>query len=320
MLVGFSMGIYGLVGFYFLPLASFEGDLTRMAKLPESLFGWTMKQPSIDPDMMKSAEWNEADVLAIGDSFTYAQIWQTVLAKRGVRVRTEPWENVFRICEDFTAWVRAKGFKGKYVVIESVEKGIEERLARSVGCKHTEYHLLPMAKAETPYTFLDRKKNDYSGRVSVGIRTEMNALKYEQLSSKNDFKKWDLPGEVRIERINNGCDLFSHPRCNDVLFYEKDQKQDLGENVLVYMEKISERMPEYSIIWVIIPDKSTVYLNPNKKYWDEAERRFNAPNILRIFRQAIHEKTIDLYFANNTHVSTTGYLLLGDAIYKEIDR
>ena len=70
------MALYGLVGFYFLPLASFEGDLTRMAKLPEAYFGWTKEQPAINPLLMKSAGWQESDVLAIGDSFTTAQIWR----------------------------------------------------------------------------------------------------------------------------------------------------------------------------------------------------------------------------------------------------
>jgi hypothetical protein len=29
---------------------------------------------------------------------------------------------------------------------------------------------------------------------------------------------------------------------------------------------------------------------------------------------------MDLYLANNTHVSTTGYLLLGEEIYRNIQR
>jgi hypothetical protein len=31
--------LYGAIGFYCLPLANFQGGLTRMAQLPESLFG-----------------------------------------------------------------------------------------------------------------------------------------------------------------------------------------------------------------------------------------------------------------------------------------
>lgn len=315
-LVAAVTGIYGLVGFYFLPLANFEGDLTRMAKLPESQFGWTKEQPAINPDLMRSAEWQDADVLAVGDSFTYSQIWQTVFAQQGVRVRTETWSNVFSICEDFSDWIRSKGFKGKYVIIESVEKGVEERLAHSVECKRMQYHPLAEMHVTPPPTLPDRHKDDFSGRLSIGFQVKLNALKYEELSSKPDFRTWDTPGEVRVERVENGCDLFSHPRCNDVLFYAKDRVPDLGENVLRDMEKINARLKGYTTVWVIIPDKATAYLHSDKKFWDEAERRFNAPNIQKVFRQAIREKTVDLYLANNTHVSTTGYLLLGNAIYQ----
>jgi hypothetical protein len=313
-----AMAIYGLVGFYFLPLASFEGDLTRLAKLPESYFGWIKEQPAITPALMKSANWQDADVLAIGDSFTYAQVWQTVFAQKGVRVRTEMWESVFNICEDFSDWIQRKGFKGKYIIIENSEIYLEDRLARSIECKHMEYHPLAQMVINPPPTLPGGHTADLTGRLSVGIQTALNVLKYERLSSSPGFQGWNALGEVRMERLANGCDLFSHLRCKDVLFYEKDRIEDMGENILVNMAEINTRMKNFSVVWVVIPDKATVYLHPDKKFWDEAERRFHAPNLLKAFRQEIRQKTVDLYPANNTHVSTTGYLILGNAIYQSM--
>jgi hypothetical protein len=217
-LVATIVGIYGLVGFYFMPLANFEGDLTRMAKLPESLFGWTKKQVEINPALMKQAEWKDADVLAIGDSFTNAQIWQTVFLQHGVRIRNESWSSVFNICEDISDWIRSNGFKGKYVIIESAEKYHEVRLAQSMGCKHTIHHPVDVVPHNPPITLPDRKSSNYSGSMSVGIQTAWNARKYEQLTSRPDFQGWEAPDEVRVERLKNGCELFSHPRCKDVLF------------------------------------------------------------------------------------------------------
>lgn len=317
--VGVAMGLYGLAGFYFLPLASFEGDLTRMAKLPESFFGWTKEQPAINPILMKSFGWQDADVLAIGDSFTTAQIWQSVFAQRGVRVRTETWESMFNLCEDFSELIRSKGFKGSHIVIESADKFLGERLVRSIGCKHMRYHPLAEVSINPPITFPDRRRANYTGRLSIGIQTKLNALKYESLSSDPGFKFWDDLGEVRMVRMENGCDLFSHPRCNDVLFYAKDRIEDLGEKVLRNMAEVNARMKDYSVVWAVVPDKSTVYLHPDKKFWDEAEKRFHAPNLLRIFREEIGKKTVDLYRPNNTHLSTTGYLILGNAIYQGIN-
>jgi hypothetical protein len=319
-LVAAVMAAYALVGFYFLPLASFEGNLTRMAKLPESYFGWTRPQPAIDPRLMRSAPWQDADVLVIGDSFSYAQLWQTVFAQKGVRVRTETWESVFNICGDFSDWLRSTGFKGRYIVIESVEAYFEDRVARSLECRHMEYHTPPQLATRPPSTLPDRHSADYSGRLSVGIETELNARRYDRLSSLPGFKGWDEHGEASVERVENGCKLFSHPRCRDVLFYAKDRVQDMGENILDGMAGLDARMKDYTVAWVVIPDKSTVYLHPDKRFWDLAEQRFHAPNLLKAFRQQVQKQTIDLYPANNTHVSTTGYLILGDAIYRSMYR
>ncbi len=318
LIVATVIGIYGLVGFYFMPLASFEGDLTRMAKLPESLFGWTKEQPAINPELMKQAEWEDADVLAIGDSFTNAQIWQTVFAQRGVKIKTESWASVGNLCGDISDWIRSKGFKGKYVIIQSAERNLEARIAQSIGCKHTIYRSLAKTPRAPPVTLLDRYTSSYTGSMSVGIQTKLNAMNYKHLSREPDFKQWEALNEVRVERMKNGCELFSHPRCNDVLFYKSDRVEDMGEKVFADMEIINARLKSYTVVWVVIPDKATVYLQTDKKFWDEAARRFHAPNLLKIFEQAVSDKTVDLYLANNTHVSTTGYLLLGNAIYSSM--
>ena len=134
------MALYGAVGFYFLPLASFTGPLTRMGKISESLFGWTREQPAINPVYLVNASWQEADMLAIGDSFSMPRLWQSALVQRGIKVHTETWEAMRNICEDFPEWLHGKGFKGRYVVIEVVEHNFQDTLDRSLSCKQTFYH------------------------------------------------------------------------------------------------------------------------------------------------------------------------------------
>ena len=56
---------YGAIGFYFLPMASFQGDLTRIGMLPESQFGWRKPQPAVDPKLMQQSSMQDADVLVI---------------------------------------------------------------------------------------------------------------------------------------------------------------------------------------------------------------------------------------------------------------
>jgi len=312
------LGTYGAIGLYFLPLAGFEGDLTRVAKLPESLFGWTKPQPSINPDLLLSASWQDADVLVIGDSFSETRVWQSVLVKHGLRVRTEHWTSVRGVCEDFYPWLRAQGFKGTHVIFEVIERNIEAGLPNSVNCGEQVYH--PNVNADKLHAppVTARKNTDLSGRLSVGVETWLNVMNYETLSRQPGFQTWSVPGGVRLERLANGCELFSHPRCQDALFYGSDRVPDLSDEVLNHVQVLNSRIGDLTPIWVFMPDKSTVFLHPEKQFWDKAEDRFLAPNVLKVMRQALTRKTVDLYPANNSHLSTTGYLLLGDAVYQTI--
>jgi hypothetical protein len=315
-LVAFMLMAYGMVGFYFLPFADFEGDLTRMAKLPESDFGWTQAQPAVDSRLMQSSGWEDADVVAIGDSFTDAQLWQSELARRGLRVHTENWAKMNGICADLGSWIHSKGFKGRHIIIESAEKYLEVRLQESIACKQTIYHPLREWQAQPPPTIPERS-HGYGGSMSVGIQTALNQYKLWQKSTQPGFSRWDGLGEVSLVRLADGCKLFSHPHCRDVLFYKKDRVDDMGENVLNNMAVINARLADFDVVWMVIPDKASVYLPNNKKFWDEAERRFNAPNLLKVLQEARY-KTMDLYLANNTHVSTRGYLLLGDVMFHRL--
>ncbi|HEU0187224.1 MAG TPA: hypothetical protein VFR06_04955, partial [Gallionellaceae bacterium] len=189
---------------------------------------------------------------------------------------------------------------------------------QSAACRAMSYHPLAAQPAHVPLAHVERG-GDYSGSMSVGPQTALNHRKYRQLSDQPGFTGLDGWGEVNLVRLANGCELFSHPRCQDVLFYQKDRAEDMGENVLGNMAEINKRLAGYDVVWMVIPDKASVYLPGDKKFWVEAERRFQAPNLLKVLQQA-RDKNMDLYFANNTHVSTRGYLLLGETIYQRLQR
>ncbi len=180
------VALYGITGFYFLPLAGYQGDLTRMGMLPESLFGWTKVQPDINPALMQQSSWQDAEVLVIGDSFSDSRIWQTVLTGHALRVRTESWDNVRDICADFSPWLHAQGFRGKYVVIERLEHGTRELFSHSIQCKKMDFHHINDEERPRlpPATVFDRDKKDFSGRFSVGIKTKANMSKYEHLRKR----------------------------------------------------------------------------------------------------------------------------------------
>lgn len=312
------IAIYGAIGFYCLPMAAFQAELTRLGMVPESQFGWTKPQPAIDPALMQQSSWHEADVLVVGDSFSEGRVWQTILTQAGLHVRTEHWDSVRGVCEDFMPWLQKQGFRGKYVVFEAIERNVVNDTEKWGACQHMMFHT--SIYADTPRTppivSFDPNEGHYLGRFSIGILTKINAWKYTQASNTPGFSGLNLTNGVNLLRIKNGCDLFSHANCNDSLFLTKDQAADLPDSVIDHMEKFNARIPGIVPIWVVVPNKSTAYLYPDKQFWNKAEHRLNAPNILRTFHQAIDAKMVDLYPANNSHVSTQGYLLMGEAIYQ----
>ena len=313
---------YGAVGFYFLPMASFQGDLTRMGILPEAQFGWRKPQPSIDPKLLQQSSMQDADILVIGDSFSDARVWQTVMTKRDLKLRTESWDSIRGICTDFMPWLRAQGFRGRFVVMQIIERNIPEGLEKSVACQRMQTHTNVSADKPrfSPVVSFDPEYKNLSGRLSVGIQTALNYRNYEQLSSAPDLKFVTLPNGAMVARVQNGCELFSHARCNDALFLAGDKAEEVDFQALKNIEILNSRLNGITPIWVFVPNKSTAYLYPDKKFWGEAERRFQAPNLLRMTQQAIEKRTVDIYPANNTHLSTTGYQLMGEEIFKAMER
>ncbi len=312
--------LYTITGFYFLPLASYEGDLTRIGKLPEIQFGWTKPQPAIAPALLQQSSWSEADVLVIGDSYSKPHLWQSVLVSHGLKVHTEDWINVQAVCADFQSWLSSLKFKGKYVILENAERGVEGNLNKSLECKNMRYRNYAYPQLAPPDTLPDRARTDYSGQLSVGIMTRLHMLEYEYLGSKPAFKTWQVSKEVRLERLANGCELFSHPRCRDVLFFNEDRMNDFDDSMYKKMSTLETRLPGLVVIWAVVPDKSTAYLNPNKLFWQQAKEHFLAPDLLSTFREAIQDKTVDLYRANDTHLSTLGFLIMGQELSRFIDK
>lgn len=314
--------IYGGLSFYLLPQATFQGDLTRVGLLHESEFGWRLAQPQIEALLFKQSSLQEADVLVIGDSFSDnpgqpSLVWQTVLARHKLKVRTERWGNFGGICADFLPWIRKQGFKGKYLILESVERGLMVNLNNSVSCKQVQYRSNATTDAVRvpPDISFDVNAGDYAGKLSTAIRTRLNLLKYDNAKRASDFKTMALSNNIKLARVKNGCELFSHKSCNEALFLGEDQATEIDMNALDKIDELNSRLNGITTIWAIVPNKSTAYLYPDKQFWNKNEQRIHAPNLLRMTQEAINQKVIDLYPANNTHFSTSGFLLMGEMIY-----
>lgn len=310
--------LYAGVGAFFLPHASFYGDLTRMGMVPEKDFSWRKEQPVISSEAQTAVRLADADVVVVGDSFSHPRLWQSELVKQGLKVHSLQWGDVRGICEDVAGWLAAHGFKGKQVIIESVEWKLETVLQASLACRnmpagvqeHTE-------KREATLRTIEEGAPIASGKMSVGLRTAWNGVHYAMARSGAGFdKKGFVP--VTIQRVAGGCELFSNRTCEDGLFLDYEMAAaEPGADAIAQMKRITARLPGYRVTWLVVPNKSTAYLNRKRVFWREAGRQLDVPDVLAAFDELLTQKKIvDLYKPNDTHLSTAGYQELGRIVYR----
>jgi hypothetical protein len=307
------VGGYGAISFPFLNLANFEGDLTRMAMLPEDDFGWLAPQPKVDKSNLVSAPWQDADVLVIGDSFSEKLIWQSKLVESGLKVRTESWSNIGAICEDFDDWLQRNHFGGRHIIIQSVENSFAPRLKKSISCKKINYKFLK------PKEIVVAQERGFSnpifggGQLDVGLRTWLNKREYANKASDPEFKSWKVNQNVSVQRIQKGCELFSHKKCNDVLFFELVGMGNPA-NVSRDMVLLQNRIKRKNLIWLVVPDKASVYLGRDTSFWKISQHQSKSIDVISYLHKAVYDKEVDLYFGNDTHLSPKGYGLVGEAV------
>jgi hypothetical protein len=315
--VALALALYGAIGFYFLPLADFEGGLTRMGKLPETMFGWTREQPAITPELLLQSSWQDADVFVIGDSFSMEHLWQVALTRRGLKVHTETWENIRGICEILRLWLRGTRIQGPLRGIRSDRKKFRGFVHGNTGCRKMFTHSTPPSLIPPPpLTLIGSKLITWP---PVGRHSDPHAVR--TLPAGQQTTGIYRPGfGQRYETGPRGewMRTFSHPR-SDALFFSNDRAVDFGPDILLKMETVQSRLQDgLTMVWAVVPDKSTAYLNTNKTFWRVSAQRFHAPDLLGVFRSAIENNTVDLYRGNDTHLSTSGYLLMGDTVYQSL--
>jgi len=80
----------------------------------------------------------------IGDSFSVRYAWQASLAGAGYKMTTTHWDNLGgTLCADFSSWLEKSGFKGKVVIVESIERLLEDRMEKSEACKTMKHAFKP---------------------------------------------------------------------------------------------------------------------------------------------------------------------------------
>lgn len=289
------------------------GDLSRTGLLSEHAFGWRVDQPHIDPKYLRGSPPGEADILIIGDSFSMSYSWQSVLTHAGYSVSTTYWGQLDEaLCSDFDAWLDRAHFHGRLVIVESVERLLPERLENSRKCEHMKE---PFGSDANPYhTYPEQVPGfelNWKAKISSGYITYQNTRK----AKKSARAIWSYKTTL-VRPVPNGCALFSHLSCNKALFFGEDEmKRELTKQDVDRMRAFNQTHRVRPILWVIIPNKTTTYLQPDHSR-DFAATLARSDLGPELFSYAIEQKTKmrDFYFPNDTHLSTHGQLALGQRV------
>lgn len=291
----------------------FYGDLTRIGYLSEHDFGWTAPQPAMAEGDLRSARFADADVLVLGDSFSAKLRWQSVLVRRGMRVKSLVWDQVPGLCADFVAWVQQQGFRGRIIIAESVERGLSAVLTRSATCQ-----MKGRAVADTQFTAELPPSHapgfEFNGTeaLGTGVRTAINT--WRTTGSQDTL----VLGETMVRPLPGGCRLFSHRECERVLLLALDARMPpLGEAALEHMLALRAAARPFELIWLIVPDKTSVYFERDNAFWRELASRGLGPDLYTTFAQD-KWRIRDLYAPNDTHLSSAGYLRLGELVADEL--
>ena len=288
------------------------GDLSRIGMLSDHEFGWQKDQPQVDRAYLRGSPINEADVLVIGDSFSATSRWQSVLKQHGYRFATVFWSEFHEsLCDDFDDWLDRAGFKGKLVVIESVERLLADRLANTQKCK-----------AMTGNVAGSRIEPFFEPIVKVpGFALNWNAkltsgyVTYRNTRAAKEAEGPTVPvNQSWVRPVPDGCSLFSNRLCDKALFFKDDD--DNGELTVQHVEQMrafSEAHRSRSILWMVIPNKTTTYVMPDhSKDFVTAFANAGLGPDLFTFAKEQKSKIQDFYFPNDTHLSMHGQLALGD--------
>jgi hypothetical protein len=301
---------------------TYHGDLTRIGKWTDHDFTWTIEQQTINSSLQKSHDIKDADILVIGDSFSANFFWQSVLIKDNQKVTTLNWSQIGNfLCEDFEATLKEQGFKGKQVIIESIERVAKRQFDKSVNCKSSKTFPKQTKSYNTdPHpTIAQADYNmNWNGQFITGIQTILNSI---GIRIHSDYTRiYNLFSKsVRIYEIKDGCRYFSNRLCQYGLFFKEDYQQAvLNDKVLEDIKTLKDRLPNYQTTWVVIPNKSTIYhreelLQSSADFWSKLAKENLGPDLF-VATQQVKLTIKDIYAPNDTHYGSSGYLFVGEQI------
>ncbi|WP_431113131.1 hypothetical protein [Variovorax paradoxus] len=295
------------------------GDLTRIGRISETEFGWRGAQPRVEFAQLRGVSVERADILVIGDSFSATHVWQSRLTQAGYGVATVFWDNLGeRLCSDFDDWLRASGFRGKLVIIESVERIVSMRLAHTHACERTDR---PLTALTAPRSLPQEHAPDFALNWNAQLISGWLTARCTGSAIAGRVGRNCDPQTV-ARPVKGGCERFTHRRCDTALFLAADR--ELGEITPTHaaqMQAFNQAHASVPILWMVVPNKWTTYLEPSHSH---AFIQALVQNDLGpdLFGFAQHQKKAmrDFYYPNDTHISTLGQITLGERMLRAVQQ
>lgn len=311
----FFAGFAVVIALLALTLATrpFYGDLTRIGLMSEEDFGWQSPQPVVEASLLKSVTLAEADVVVLGDSFSRSLLWQAELVRAGLKVKTIDWSAVGSLCRDFGGWLRERGFRGRRIVVQSAERELDLRLARAAGCQSTPPSAWrdTASAADAPPTQQPAARWNWDERLTTGARVRIHTAQARRLTGERVFGDRGARDRTRVVSRPEGCRWFSHRACDKLLLLSRDtQPEPLDGRAIERIAAFNASQTGFDVTWLVVPNKTTVYLDGPRGFWAELQRRRLGPDLGSQFIGA-RERVIDLYAPNDTHLSTAGFGVMG---------
>ncbi|MDM0056178.1 hypothetical protein [Variovorax fucosicus] len=307
-LAGFAVVVAMLLVTLFTPVP--YGDLSRIGRVSDHEFGWRRQPPPFPPEAtLRAVSIDQADIVVIGDSFSMTYMWQSDLVQAGYKVTTIYWGQYSEtMCGDLQAWLQRAGFRGKLVIFESVERLLKERLKKSTACEQ-------MSKpfASRPAPLLPALSHTPPFELNSGATLISGLITWDHTRRAKKSQGDAVFDETQVRVVPDGCAQFSHRLCNKALFFDEDVKNgELDLQDFDRMVRFNASHVTTPFIWMVIPDKTTTYLDPNhsKAFMDAFRAARLGPDLYAMTAEN-RMKVQDLYFPNDTHLSMHGQRILG---------
>jgi len=295
----------------------FYGDMTRLGLLSETAFGWHVQPPHVEPRYLQAAPVSEADVMVIGDSFSMSNRWQSLLVRSGYKVSTTFFgQYKEELCRDFDGWLDRAGFQGKLVIIESVERLLNDRLKNGETCEAMSRPLSAGLKPFfPPLDEVPPPALNWDGKLLSGVQIFSNTR-----SALKSTEPWLSNKKVLVRSVPDGCALFSHQACTKLpLWPDDDANGELTPHNVAQMKAFTDAHPRRKLLWMVIPNKTTVYIKPenSKDFVADLVKQDLGPDLFS-FGLAQKTQMRDFFFPNDTHISMQGQLALGQRMLEAV--